>query len=162
MNRIFKKFFWQILYYDVIWGVRNLFTHFKVVWNSRPWDFNYSPLEMLKFKLEELVLNVENGWEEEESKNKKVKDIKRCIELIDNRLKDNYIERVGGLNSNRYSIDFIKVNGSPKLYQLQENRTQKEIEEDESAYHKALALDDREWYELWDIIKINDARGWWD
>ena len=164
MTRLFKKYFWKTLYYDVKWGVINLFTHFKVVWRSRPWDFNY-PLAIFKFKLEQLSKSVENGWEEEISRDKKVKDMKRCIELINHKLEDDYIDRVGGLNSYKYSLDFepyeYGADGEVKTYTMIEPRSQKEIEEDESAYHKAMALESREWDELWTLVK-NGAQGWWD
>ena len=98
MNKLLNKFFWKTIYYNFIWGIKNLYTHFNVVWRSRPWDFNYATLDMLKFKLEELLVQIENGHEIDESRIEKERKIRRCIELIKYRLSDDYIDRVGGFD----------------------------------------------------------------
>lgn len=155
--KIFTIGFWEDLYYNTVWGIRNLRTHFKIVWKSRPWDFNYSPLEMLKFKLKELLPQLVH--EKLESRNKKIKDIKRCIEILDRQIEDDYIGVVGGLHIEKYPFEFRPINEVSKT--IVDRRTPEEIKEDGLTIGKAIHLEEREWDELWTIIK-DGARGWWD
>ena len=163
----FSKHYWSDIFYNTKWGIKNLYTHFKLVWKSRPWDFNTSTLEMLRFKLEELATAIENGHEEEESRDNKVKNIRRCIVLLTNRIEDNYLDTLGGLNVSKYPMEFIPVDDKPedhpaKCYTLKERGTVEERNEDTARLHLSIRMDNLEWDELWTIIKDTDARGWWD
>ncbi|MBC8147053.1 MAG: hypothetical protein H8E98_03620, partial [Bacteroidetes bacterium] len=94
--------------------------------------------------------------EEDVSRNKKVKKIRRAIELLNNDLEDNYIDQARKIlkidNDNCYDEEVIDLS------------------------HK---LDQEQWEELWQIIKGkqynkniktphdkwfdgSDMRGWWD
>lgn len=163
--RIFHKYFWKELYYNTKWGFKNLKTYFKIVWGARPWDFNYTPLEMLKFNLEQLLPWIENGLEIEDSRMVKVKNINKCIKIIDRLLKDDYVEELGGYHSSKYPFEFVPVDDSPvtpfKGYTLKEFRSKKEIEEDSEKTRLSMKLQENDWFELWTIIQ-RDSQGWWD
>lgn len=163
--KLFYKYYWKDIYYDIKWGLKNLKTYFKVVWGARPWDFNYTPLEMLKKNLEVLLPCIENGFEVDESRLVKVANIKRCIVLIDRLLKDDYIGELGGLAASNFPIDFVPVDDSPesdvKMYKMKEHRTPEEIEQDGQTLRHSITLQENDWIELWEIIK-RDSQGWWD
>lgn len=162
--RIFSKYFWEDLYYDTKWGVKNLITYFKVVWGSRHWDFNGTPMVMLKFNLEQLLPSIENGYEVDESRLEKVKNIKRCIELLDRLLKDEYIDELGGYHLTKHPFEFVPIDDSPesdlKCYTIKEFRTETEIEEDTLKTRLSVKLQENDWIELWTIIQ-RDSQGWW-
>ena len=130
---------WNVKYpwYDFRRGIQNLYTHFSIVWKSGDFDYVYI-LGMTKFKLERLEKVIQDGIEVEKDRLPKVEDIKRCIELINNKLEDNYAERCG--------------------YQSEELR---------EIFKKAHELEKEEWAELWDTIKKGNKsdhgmNGWWD
>lgn len=162
--RIFYKFFWTDLHYNIKWGLKNLKTYFRVVWGSRPWDFNYTSMEMLKVNLEQLLPRIQNGHEVDESRLVKVENITRCIVLIDRLLKDEYVTELGGLNSSKYPFKFNKIDDKlddEELYELMDYRTNEEKEVDSQRITASIKMAENDWVELWTIIE-RDARGWWD
>jgi hypothetical protein len=160
--RIFNKYFWQDLRYNIVYGIRNLRSYFKVVWKARPWDFNFTSMEMLKLNLEILLPRIENGYEVDESRLVKVANIKRCIELIDRLVKDDYVTELGGLTD--HPIEFVPVDDNSesgeKLYTMKEFRTQEEIDHDGQILRLSLKLRENDWVELWQTIQ-DGAEGWW-
>ena len=164
--------FWNELYWNTKNGINNLIRFRKAVWGF--WDFDYhSSLKILKFNLELLYKRIENGHEIEESRDKKLLDIKRCIELLNNQLEDDYVDRVGGLNSSKYPFEFEDIDpnipkDSPlKRFKLKEFCSEKEQEEDSKTFEKARKLEEKEWKELWETISNGKnhefgMRGWWD
>lgn len=166
---LFYKMFWTDLYYNTKWGFRNLWRYRKVVWNTKDYDYNYS-LTMLKFQLELLMVRMENGNEVREDCDLKIEDMKRCVELIDNKQNDDYLTRVGGANFMKYPFELVPheldANGKPLTYVQVEKRSESEMEFDSSQMGKARKLEQDEWNELWDTIKKGNKshvgmEGWW-
>lgn len=166
--RIFYKMFWHQLYYNTIRGISNLFNYFKIVWKMAPWDFNSGNLEMFKFQLEQLLVHIENGYEVDEDRIPKENDIKRCIELLNNLITDNYAERCGGYNRHNYPIEFEKLNDGSGNSRLKDFRTEQERNQDYETLTKSFELENKEWLELWEIVakgkhsNRGGAQGWWD
>ena len=102
---------WKVYYpwLDFKRGVKNLWAYRKIVWGMGDFDYSYV-LRMKKFQLERLLKTLENGHEIESDRNPKLEDIRRCIELLNNILEDNYDERCG-YDSNRTVIDFKEIPG---------------------------------------------------
>lgn len=167
------KWFWKFKikypWYDFRRGIKNLYTHFSIVWHSGDFDYGYV-LRMLKFKLERLETVLQDGYEVDEHRLPKVEDIKRCIELLNNKIEDNYAERCGYRHDN-VKIEFVPIekdDNGEQLYQMIstpiEPQTKEELRE---IFKKAQDLEQKEWEELWETIKKGnkspvDARGWWD
>ncbi|MFA5153067.1 MAG: hypothetical protein WC554_10940 [Clostridia bacterium] len=92
MINFWKITFWKDIYYDLKWEFW-AYTHYrKIVKEMRPWDGQYI-YQMTKHQLELLLPEIENGNEVDSSRLKKVKDIKRLIELLNNTIEDNYFNR---------------------------------------------------------------------
>jgi len=132
------------------------------------------------------VKGIEN-WPHRE---KKIIKIRRAIQLLDNRLGDNYVEQaekeLGPLHLKPMDWEPTE-NGN---YKLIDNDTKEEREHNRRVFKLASTIDDREWRELWNIFKGqsmldfkkytktlskeeqetawdnwfngSDMRGWWD
>jgi len=146
--------FYQEKWWALKWAIRNLRKYFKIVIKMRDFDFAYN-IQMMKFQIEMLKDRIKNGWEEETSKGKKVKKMERFIELANNYLEDNYMDRC---NYEPGDLQFKEPDekGNREIYfdspLTDEERREKIIE--------IRKLEDDEWNEMIDILK--EARGWWD
>lgn len=150
-------------------GVKNLWNYFPIVWKSGDFDYHYI-LRMQKFQLERLLKVLENGYEVDESRLPKIEDIKRCIELINNLLEDNFAERCG-YKSDRITVVFEPLNetldGEP-LYQMVNKHPKPQSKEELSKiFKKSRKLEEKEWNELWSIVSKGKhsqygMNSWWD
>jgi hypothetical protein len=122
----------------------------------RPWDSAYI-LMMQKFQLEILCKQLENGSEEESSRNEKVKDIKRYIELLNNSIEDNYADRCG--YDYEYDIYFEPVENGSGFY-LKDTCTEEQNKNNDEALKKAQELEIAEYKEMGDLFQ--NIRSWWD
>ena len=193
----------KLVWYDTkLWKVwefirRGIPTFFGNIWRFRKelyshqwWDYRYT-LEMLHRSLTIMVDKLENdGIEEDVSRGKKVAKIKRAIQLLDNRLKDNYIDQaekeLGELYLNPWEFESTEDGN----YRLIDNDTKNEKAHNVRVFKLSSTIDDREWRELWNIFKGqsildykkhlktipkeeqedewnkwyngSDMRGWWD
>jgi hypothetical protein len=193
----------KLVWYDTkLWKVwefirRGIPTFFGNIWRFRKelyshqwWDYRYT-LEMLHRSLTIMVDKLENdGIEEDVSRGKKVAKIKRAIQLLNNRLNDNYIDQaekeLGELYSNPWEFEPTEDGN----YRLIDNDTKNEKAHNVRVFKLASTIDDREWRELWNIFKGqsildykkhlktipkeeqedewnkwyngSDMRGWWD
>ncbi len=193
----------KLIWYDTkLWKVwefirRGIPTFFGNIWRFRKelynhqwWDYRYT-LEMLHRSLTIMVDKLEiYGIEEDLSRDKKVAKIKRAIQLLDNRLNDNYIEQaesiLGKLPDNPFEFEKTEDGN----YRLVDNDSKEEKEHSRKVFKLAQSIDDREWRELWNIFKGqsildykkhlktlskeqketawnewfngSDMRGWWD
>jgi hypothetical protein len=175
-------------------GIPNFFGNIwkfrKELYNHQWWDYRYT-LEMLyrSLVIMEKELSVK-GIEVPAHRDKKVAKIRRAIQLLDNRLGDNFVEQaekeLGELHLKPMEWEPIE-NGN---YQLIDNDTKEEREHNRRVFKLASTIDDKEWRELWNIFKGqsmldfkkytktlskeeqetawdnwfngSDMRGWWD
>ena len=178
----------------IVRGIPNFFGNIwkfrKELYNHQWWDYRYT-LEMLyrSLVIMEKELSVK-GIEVPAHRDKKVAKIRRAIELLDNRLGDNFVEQaekeLGELHLKPMEWEPIE-NGN---YQLIDNDTKEEREHNRRVFKLASTIDDKEWRELWNIFKGqsmldfkkytktlskeeqetawddwfngSDLRGWWD
>ena len=163
---------------------RGLPTFFKNIWKFRKelyshdwWDYTFT-LEVL---YRSLVIMEEGmskkGMEVAETRDVKVKQIRRAIELLKHKLDDDYLERVEAeLGSINYT-NFLDEKNWKKLeggnYELIDNDTPEEKKHGRKVFKTARKLEEKEWKELWNIIKGTkftsweefdgtDLRNWWD
>lgn len=96
------------LYYKLIYGIRNLFVWFKIVWKDRDWD-DYFIYYLLRFKLNKMQKAFDK-YSLHVSKERKVKQIKTVVALLDRLIENDYacVEyekfndvRYGGTKENR-------------------------------------------------------------
>jgi len=178
----------RLAWYDTkLWKVweffkRTLPRFLKNIWRFRKelashewWDYRYT-LEMLYRSLSIMVVKLEkDGIEEDSSRGKKVVKIKRALELLKHKLDDDYVERaekeLGELYSNPWEFELTEDGN----YRLIDNDTKDEKEHNSKVFKLAHKLEDKEWIELWNILKGTkysktwgdtfdgtDMRGWWD
>ena len=178
----------------IVRGIPNFFGNIwkfrKELYNHQWWDYRYT-LEMLyrSLVIMEKELSVK-GIEVPAHRDKKVAKIRRAIELLDNRLGDNYVEQaekeLGELYSNPWEFEPTDDGN----YRLIDNDTKEEREHNRRVFKLASTIDDKEWRELWNIFKGqsmldfkkytktlskeeqetawdnwfngSDLRGWWD
>ena len=176
---------------------RGLPTFFKNIWRFRKelynhqwWDYRYT-LEMLHRSLVIMEKEISvKGIEEDVSRNKKVAKMQRAIQLIENRLNDNYVEQAEKELGEIIHCDWEFEPNESGTYTLKDNETKEEKEHNGKVFRLAQTIDDREWRELWNIFKGqstidfkkykktlskeeqatawdswfngSDMRGWWD
>ena len=178
----------------IVRGIPNFFGNIwkfrKELYSHQWWDYRYT-LEMLHRSLvimeKELSVKGIENWPHRE---KKILKIRRAIQLLDNRLNDNYVEQaeseLGQLHSK--PMDFEPTEDGN--YRLIDNDTKEEKEHNRKVFKLSSTIDDREWRELWNIFKGqsmldfkkytktlskeeqetawdnwfngSDMRGWWD
>lgn len=163
---------------------RGLPTFFKNIWRFRKelyshdwWDYTFT-LEIL---YRSLVIMEEGmskkGMEVAETRNVKVKQIRRAIELLKHKLDDDYLERVEAELGPINYTNFLDEKNWKKLeggnYELIDNDTPEEKKHGRKVFKTARKLEEKEWKELWTIIKGTkftsweefdgtDLRNWWD
>jgi len=163
---------------------RGIPTFFKNIWKFRKelyshdwWDYTFT----LEIFYRSLVIMEEGmskkGMEVAETRNVKVKQIRRAIELLKHKLDDDYLERVeaelGPINYTNFFDDknWKKLEGGN--YELIDTDTPEERKHSRKVFKRAHQLEAKEWKELWTIIKGNkfttwekfdgtDLRNWWD
>jgi len=178
----------------IVRGIPNFFGNIwkfrKELYSHQWWDYRYT-LEMLHRSLvimeKELSVKGIENWPHRE---KKILKIRRAIQLLDNRLGDNYVEQaekeLGPLHLKPMDWEPTE-NGN---YKLIDNDTKEEREHNRRVFKLASTIDDKEWRELWNIFKGqsmldfkkyvktlpkeeqqtawdnwfngSDMRGWWD
>ena len=178
----------------IVRGIPNFFGNIwkfrKELYSHQWWDYRYT-LEMLHRSLiimeKELSVKGIENWPHRE---KKIIKIRRAIQLLDNRLGDNYVEQaekeLGPLHLKPMDWEPTE-NGN---YKLIDNDTKEEREHNRRVFKLASTIDDKEWRELWNIFKGqsmldfkkytktlskeeqetawdnwfngSDMRGWWD
>jgi hypothetical protein len=178
----------RLAWYDTkLWKVwdfikRTIPRFFKNIWRFRKelaqhewWDYRYT-LEMLYRSLSIMVVKLEkDGIEEDSSRGKKVQKIKRALELLKHKLDDDYTDRIeaelGELILHDWEFEELE-NGNHRLI---DNDTPAERKHNRMIFKEAHKLEDKEWIELWNILKGTkysktwgdnfdgtDMRGWWD
>lgn len=154
---------------------------FKNIWRFRKelahhewWDYRYT-LEMLYRSLVIMESKMHDGMEIRETRDKKVEKMQRAIQLLKHKLDDDYTARIeaelGKLILHDWEFEELE-NGNHRLI---DNDTPAERKHNRMIFKEAHKLEDKEWIELWNILKGTkysktwgdafdgtDMRGWWD
>lgn len=157
VKKLFYKYFWKDLYYETKWSLWGIFKYINITRKMRPWDYIYI-LDMLQFQLTILKNNIENGNEVFDNRYNKLKDIQRTIDLINNKLNQNYIDRLP-IKPSWYNYDGKVL--------IDRDHSPEEIIMDSKIMDVAYKLEEDEWNELWDTIKKGNHNesgidSWWD
>lgn len=117
--------------YELIIGIKNIFFFWKNIWNYRSWDYSFQ-LKLFAKSLEPLANTLEkNGTEVSITRLKKVKQIRRAIEILNNQADDKYFELAE--KTLKYSANIEDYNN--KIFEL------------------SNSLSNDEWDELFKILK---------
>jgi len=187
-TKLFKA--WDVIRRGIPNFFKNIYLFRRELYNHQWYDYRYT-LEMLHRSLTIMVDKLEkDGIEEDVSRGKKVAKIKRAIQLLNNRLNDNYIDQaekeLGELYLNPWEFESTEDGN----YRLIDNDTKNEKAHNVRVFKLSSTIDDREWRELWNIFKGqsildykkhlktipkeeqedewnkwyngSDMRGWWD
>jgi hypothetical protein len=150
-TKLFKV--WDVIRRGIPNFFKNIYLFRRELYNHQWYDYRYT-LEMLHRSLTIMVDKLEkDGIEEDVSRGKKVAKIKRAIQLLNNRLNDNYIEQAeaefGKLHLKPLESEDLG-NGTSRLL---DTNTKEENEHNRRVFKLASTIDDREWRELWNIFK---------
>lgn len=178
-NRWYMKMYF-LFRYDIGHFISNLWWFRKELWRFRCWDYSYN-LYLFGRSLERTANNLEkNGNEVAVSRDKKIKKIRKAIELINNIRSDSFIsdaeKELDKLSDCEIKFEEVENN----IYQLVDNLTEEDKQHNQTIYKRAAEIENKQWNELWDIFKGQDyskfdasidfdeqfdgtgAKGWWD
>lgn len=147
------------IFYNFKQSLRSLRMFFNTIWNFRSFDYHYT-LEVLsvclKMQLEDFRKET-NFQEVDETRLPEEAKIERCLQLLSNIKEDNYRERCG-YDSN-YEVYFKPIPGSDN-FTMESTETPGQKQHNTRVMHKANELEESEWNELMDILKV-DLKSFW-
>ena len=186
-----KKLYWQnTLPYKVYSLFRyDLPRFFKNVWRFRKalynhyWFDHHGTLMFLETGLTDMADTIEKyGIEIESLRFKKVEKMRRVVQIIKNYNEDLFIEmaekELGELVLHEW--EFKEIDDNPDLFELVDKDTPEEKEHNNKVFARARQIQEKEWSELWEILKGQDydkfvkdedfdkefdgsgLLGWWD
>ena len=170
------------LFHDIPYFIKNMWNFKKELYEYRPWDYTFN-LNMLKKSLEQTCDYIEKyGIEEKTSKSKKVKKIKRAVEIIENIVEHKYIDIIENklgykvkLNYEFTPVEEVDEDGEHLLEMKTINTNIAKL--NKKVYKLSDALEEKEWKELCSILQGQDItkhnnfnkhfngsgmRNWWD
>ena len=149
-SRIYKSY--SLFRYDIPHFFANIWRFRKVLWNHQWWDYRYT-LEALYTSLSLMEKGMHAGMEVRQSRDKKIAKMQRALELLKNKMDDNYFDRaqdvLGKLPERIWEFEDVGNDCS----RLIDNDTPEEKEQWRSVYDYARNLEETEWEELWQIFK---------
>ena len=179
-SRLYKTY--SLFRYDLPRFFGNIWRFRKGLWNHYWWD-HHGVLKFMEAGLTHMANNLEEkGLEIEEPREKKVKSIRRAVELIRNYDQDLYInmaeKELGELI--HHPFEFEDIPDKPGFSRLVDTLTEEQSEHNSKVYTRSRDIQESEWNELWDTLKGQDykkfdedkewydqfngtgLRGWWD
>jgi hypothetical protein len=176
---------WDLFRYDIPRFFRNLWLFRKNLWNHTWYNGDSSVLPWVKTAVDDMAWRIEkHGHEVDESRLKKVAKMRRLSYLIDVCVKDEFIdeaEKELGFKYVYYPFEFEEVLGNDKLYELKQNETPEDKENNSKLLSRSHEIQKEYWEELCEIIKGpdydelrnseedwdekydgSDLRAWWD
>jgi len=157
-TKIYKAY--ETFRYDIPRFFKNVWVFRKEMCTFQPWDYTYN-LELLKKSLEQTSTCLENGYEEDISRNKKIKAIKRAIQILSNIKEYDYIELaekklgmevVGGFEF--LPIEEVDEEGE-HMYEMKKLNI-KDDANNSKIFDLSRKLEEDEWKELWTIFQGQD------
>ena len=155
----FRFSFWKHKWWDLKYAIKNFITYRKIVARTRPWDKIYI-IEMLKFQIELNLKNLKKKsslQECDETRIPKVKKMEHVIELLNNVIEDNFDDRCG-YDPDATEIKFVSTDDG--MFEMV-SEVLKEGYDSTEVYKKSEKLQEKEWNELFNLIK-NELQGWWN
>jgi hypothetical protein len=164
---------WSAIRYDIPLFFKNVWRFRKELYNHQWWDYRFH-LEMMYRSLSIMEKGMsDKGMEVAETRNVKIIMMRRALELLKHNLDDDYIQRaeleLGEINNSEFEFEEMEDGN----YRLIDNDTPEDKKHAMKVYKRARVIEEKEWSELWNIIKGSkfttwekydgsDLRGWWD
>jgi hypothetical protein len=151
---------WNRVRYDLPNFLRNVWIYRAELTHTYDWD-GTGTLEFTKAHLERVANYLEKrGNEVEESRLKKVKMIRRAVELIDLHLEERFIDWAEAEMDERLidsQIYFQKIEGS-NLSEMKDHLTDEGRAHNGRIYERANEIAKETWQELFEILRGQDTR----
>jgi hypothetical protein len=151
---------WDQVRYDFPNFLRNAWIYRAELAHTYDWD-GTGTLKFTKAHLERVAAYLETkGHEVEESRTKKVKMIKRAVELIDLHLEERFTEWAElemGETLFDSQIYFEKIKGE-ELFEMKNRLTPEEKTHNGRIYKRADEIAKETWQELFEILRGQDTR----
>ena len=171
---------YEFFRYDIYRFFKNIYLFRKELYNFHAWEYSFN----LRLFQKSLVLTADNleknGWEEDVSRGKKVKAIRRVVELLEHVINDDFLEQT----EKELGVELKLSKSFWKNEPIEEDPVQEEI--NKKIINRSTEIEQQQWDELWFIIKGNpmffyknldenlddknweekfdgsDIRSWWD
>lgn len=168
---IYKAY--SLFRYDIPSFFKNIWRFRRELWKHRWWDYHFT-LRILKRSIEIQEAGMRTrGYEERISLDKKLIKMKRVIELLQNKINDNFIERAEQDLGSLFLSDFKFEETENGNYALVDEDSEEQKNHNRLVFKTAHDLEQKEWDEIWDTLKGNkykeykdydgsDLRCWWD
>ena len=150
----FLKKLWKLFRYDIPHFFHNLWYFKNILWKYGNWDFCYT-LEFMLLSLKPLREGINNGNEINETRNKKIIQMDKAIELLQNFVDDNFIEQAEKVHGELilHPWKTKPVDNKPDYTELLDQYTPEEKEHNNKVFDLSHKLEQEQWIELWNIIK---------
>ena len=160
--------------YDIPHFIKNIYRFRKELYSHQWWDYRFT-LNMLERSLTIMEKGMsEKGHEVSETREPKIKAMRRALELLKNNREDNFIDRAEDELGELILSDWLFEEREDGV-ELVDTESKKDKAHNRRVYKRAIAIENKEWNELWDILKGTknshkfgpefdgkDMRGWWD
>ena len=160
--------------YDIPHFIKNIYRFRRELYSHHWWDYRFT-LNMLERSLTIMEKGMsEKGHEVSETREPKVKAMRRALELLKNNREDNFIDRAEDELGELILSDWLFEEREDGV-ELVDTESKKDKAHNRKVFKRAVAIENKEWNELWDILKGTknshkfgpefdgkDMRGWWD
>jgi hypothetical protein len=161
---------WYKTYKFIRWDVKNflknVWTFRKELWEHRWWDYRFTlNLFERSLQVQEQGMRI-GGHEISETRDPKLKAMRRVLELLKNNREDNYVDRAEEELGQLQNLGGFLEGIDDTPAQAKHNR---------KVFVRARQIEQEEWKELWTILEGtklsrklgdeydgSDIRGWWD
>jgi len=167
-NRLYEKI--KDVKRNLIYGVKNLWVWFPVIWNDRNWDHQFI-YKVFRYKLhltEQLIRN--NGHHLYHIKD--ADKIKICVNLLDRLMKDEYHEMTFKNHDKKWGeskFDWIEAKEYPNMTELKITypnvKTDKDKENEKKDFQRCSKHEAALREQDLDLLFTNmrkHIQGWWD
>jgi len=144
---------WDAIRYDIPNFFKNIYRFRKELYSHQWWDYRFT-LEMLYRSLTILEKGLsKDGMEVPESRDKKLKKLRRVLELLKHKLDDDYVERAEKIlgEISWKGLEWEDIEGSDS-HRLVDNDTPAEKKHMKKVFTYARKVEKKEWVEIWKII----------
>ena len=155
---------WSAIRYDIPLFFKNIWRFRKELYSHQWWDYRFT-LEMLYRSISIMEKGLsKDGMELSESRDKKLKQIRRVLELLKHKLDDDYIERAEKVlgEISWKELEWEEIEGSDS-HRLVDNDTLSEKKHMKKVFTHARKVENKEWVEIWKIISgLQTDKNWKD
>ena len=172
-SKVYK--FYSLFRYDIPNFLKNIWLFRKELRKHQWWDYRFT-LDILERSLTIMEAGMSTkGMEVNETREPKVKAMRRALELLRNNKEDNYIAKAEAELGELVMHDWEFEETDNGNYRLLDKDTAEEKAHNRKVFQRAKEIEDAEWKELWEIFKGTryskrygkkydgtDMRSWWD